>query len=312
MFFLNFEFRLLFKRISISAWGVLEFPHNELVRKRAVRMKQMSATGIKSFSLRTILFCLAAFAFSVCIGRASFAVNGLEDLEKDDYKVVAKARLDMVYMDGKIYMQSLGGEERLSMHDTYRLVFMDHLGVKIQFARLEGKMLVAQVIPEEAASALPEGMIVEIAIENLAKPAEFHMDKPQVLDITNNFMKIRGRPATKAPFGLVAQVSLISSDNDIMFYFGQYTGLLAGDDVEIASALGKGILARVRRATDQYVDFSVTRGSAHIFNEGEMVIIRDVAQGLDLRFMPYPDQLKIPPVPRFITPSAPKVIPINK
>lgn len=270
----------------------------------------MLKTAVKLIRAITFIFLLLACALPArLLAVQSRAVEGVDAPDLNDYRIVAEARLDLVFQDGTVYLYSMYGEDRLTRRDTYRLLYMDSLGVSIQFSRVSGRMLVAHVTPPGAATNLPDGMMVKILEENLARPAVLKTsDAPEKISSRLRAVSPRAR-RTVGPFGIVTQVNLIPSDTHILFYFGQYSGLLEGDPVQISTALGKRVRAVVRKATvDGFVDCETLNADAHVFNAGEMVVIHDAFDPPSLNFAAWPNQRKIPGVPRFVEPSTPKII----
>ena len=207
-----------------------------------------------------------------------------------EYETVATARLDIVFSDGVALLYALSGQDLLTRHDVYFLLYQDRMIAKIMFSDFWGKILKSRIIPTGVHS-LPEGVMVEIAKGSYEMNDVVEMGVPWRLEHTLE-------PITEVnkalEYHLPGRVDLVISEKEMQIYVNAYTGLFHGEYVMVCNGLWKCLSATVRRTTDAYMYLDVVNGDARIFDEGEMIIVRD---GPALTEMVYPMVTYPEPVP---------------
>lgn len=242
----------------------------------------------------------------------------LTDKAPRPYKVITQARLDMVFTDGVMLLYVMANEDILTMTDTYYILYKDHAIARMRISWFSGKLVKARIVGEMP-HTMPEGVLVEIASENLARPKTFGVSSPERISYDVKPVRVLKDPASA--YGITGHIDAIPSASTFMSYFGFYTGMLEGDVVYACDGLWRCLKAEVLMSTQTYVYFKTIEGDITQYKAGDIIIIRGIpgpssfvsietpTQHILPRVYQMPEPRKpVPPPPALETSPGPKTM----
>jgi hypothetical protein len=250
------------------------------------------------------ILCLAAVLAWIPAVHARAAQDyRLTDRAPRPYKVITQARLDMVFNDGVMLLYVMEKEDILTMTDTYYILYKDNAIARMRVSWFSGKLIKARIVGEHP-STMPQGVLVEIASDNLARPKNFEVNSPEKIGYKLEPVRMLKDPSSA--YGITGHIDVIPSANTFMAYFGFYTGMLPGDVVHVCDGLWRCLKAKVNMSTKTYVYFSVTEGDITQFKSGDIIMIRGVAGPTSFESLETPTQHILPSIYRMPEPQAPQ------
>ena len=217
----------------------------------------------------------------------------LTDQAPRPYKVLTQARLDMVFADGVMLLYVLDKVDYLTMTDTYYILYKDVAIARMRVSQFSGKLIKVRIVGE-LPQTMPEGVLVDIASDNLALPKTFGVGEPE--EISYDIKPIRMLKDPSQAYGLTGNIDVIPSATTFMAYFGFYTGMLESDIVHVCDGLWRCLKAKVRMSNEVFVYFDVIEGDVFQFKAGDIIMIRGIAGPDKFINIETPTQHMLPPV----------------
>ena len=258
---------------------------------------------MKPGALTTALFTSVLLCMACCSRASGEQDYRLTDRAPRPYRVITQARLDMVFNDGVLLLYVMEKEDFLTMTDTYYILYKDHAIARMRISWFSGKLIKARIVGEHP-HTMPEGVLVEIAAENLARPKTFAVGSPE--KITSVLEPVRTLKDPASAYGITGHIDVIPSTSTFMSYFGFYTGLQPADAVHVCDGLWRCIKAEVRMSTPTYVYFSVIEGDLTQFSAGDIIVIRGIPGPTSFVSIETPTQHILPTADQLPQPSPPE------
>jgi hypothetical protein len=256
--------------------------------------------------LAAIVLCGCVLAGAVVCSPARAQDYRLTDKAPRPYKVITQARLDMVFTDGVMLLYVMEKEDILTMTETYYILYKDHAIARMRIAWFSGKLIKARIVGDMPRT-MPEGVMVEIASENLARPKTFGVGPPEKISYDIKPVRVLKDPVSA--YGITGHIDAIPSASTFMSYFGFYTGMQEGDIVHACDGLWRCLKAKVLMSTEAFVYFSVVEGDITQFKPRDIIIIRGIPGPASFVSIETPQQHILPPIYRMPEPQKPEPLP---